>query len=138
MAVNKTIPTAENVEAFIEAIADPARRGDAQLLIDVMTEGTGEQPTMWGASIVGFGRQRLRYESGRELEYFAVGFAPRKSQTVLYLTGGFDDLQDLLPRLGKHSTGKGCLNLSKVGDADPTALRELFSRSWSTAPGATT
>ncbi len=132
-ATNKTVPTGDDVAAFVSSIADDTRRGEAQLLIDVMAKVTGEPPVMWGSSIVGFGQQHLTYASGRELDNFKVGFAPRKAQSVLYLTGGLDQYEDLLPRLGKYSTGKACLYLKAVADAEPAALHELIERSYRTS-----
>ena len=131
---NQTVPTGGDVTAFVDSIADQTRRGEARLLIEVMRDVTGQPPVLWGTSIVGFGQQHLRYASGRELDYFRIGFAPRKAQSVLYLSGGVDHYQDILPRLGKYSTGKGCLYLKKVADADPAALRELIDRSYRWAP----
>jgi Domain of unknown function (DU1801) len=133
-ATNQTSPTDGDVTAFVAAIADDTRRMEAELLITAMSEVTGQPPTLWGPSIVGFGTKHLIYESGRELDYFRIGFAPRKAQIVLYVNGGFEAYQDLLPRLGKNSTGKGCLYLKKVADADPDALRELIDRSYRWSP----
>ena len=127
---NQTIPTGDDVAGFVESIDSEVRQAEARLLIELMTEVTGEQPRMWGPSIVGFGSQHLTYASGRELDFFRVGFAPRKAQSVVYVSGGFDLYQDLLPRLGKHSIGKSCLYLKRVADADPNALRELVDRSY--------
>lgn len=135
MAENKTAPTGDDVGAFVDAIADETRRGEAQLLIDVMRDVTGAPPVLWGTSIVGFGSQHLTYASGRELDNFRVGFAPRKAQSVLYLAGGVEEYQDILPRLGRYSTGKSCLYLKRVADADPAALRELVDRSYRWVPG---
>ena len=81
-------------------------------------------------AIVGFGAVHDRYASGREVDSPRVGFAPRKAQSVLYIRGGFDAYQDLLPRLGNHSTGKGCLYLKRVQDADREALRAVVDRSY--------
>lgn len=133
-ATNQTTPTGGDVTAFVASIENDQRRKDAELLITAMSEVTGQPPTMWGPAIVGFGTQHLTYASGRELDYFRIGFAPRKAQSVLYVNGGFEAYQDLLPRLGKNSTGKGCLYLKKVADADPAALRELIDRSYRWSP----
>jgi hypothetical protein len=133
-AQNKTVATDGDVAAFVAAIADPTRRAEAQLLTDLMAEVTGERPAMWGSAIVGFGSVHYRYPSGREGDSPRVGFAPRKAQSVVYVRGGFDAYQDLLPQLGNHSTGKGCLYLKKVADADPAALRELIDRSYRWSP----
>ncbi|MET0965441.1 MAG: DUF1801 domain-containing protein [Nakamurella sp.] len=133
-ATNKTVPSADDVATFVSSIADETRRAEAQLLLDVMTEVTGESPKMWGSSIIGFGQQHLKYASGKEQDYFKIGFAPRKAQSVLYLTDGVDQYQDLLPRLGKYSTGKSCLYLKSVKVAEPAALRELVERSFNAKP----
>ena len=127
---NKTRPTGHDVAAFIAAVADPTRREEARLLTDLMAEVTGEQPVLWGTSIVGFGSVHYRYASGREGDSPRVSFAPRKAQSVVYLRGGFDAYDDLLPRMGNHSIGKGCLYLKKVADADPEAFRALVDRSY--------
>ena len=133
-ATNKTVPTPDDVAAFVLSISDATRRTEAQLLIDVMSEVSGEPPVMWGSSIVGFGNQHLKYASGRELDNFKVGFAPRKAQSVLYLSGGLDHYDDLLPRLGKYTTGKACLYLKAVADAEPAALRQVVERSFGWSP----
>jgi hypothetical protein len=130
---NKTAATDGDVGAFVTAIADEQRRGDAQLLVDLMREVTGQPPVLWGTSIIGFGSQHYRYPSGREGDTVAVGFSPRKAQTVLYLTGGMDLYEDLLTQLGQHTTGKGCLYLKRVDQADPQTLREIIDRAYRTA-----
>jgi hypothetical protein len=84
---------------------------------------------MWGTSIVGFGRYRYRYASGREGEWFVVGFSPRKQNLTLYIMDGFGEYDRLLDRLGKHSTGKACLYLKRLDDADPEVLRALIAHS---------
>ena len=106
------------------------RQREARTLLTVMSDVTGEPPVMWGPSIVGFGQRHYRYESGREGDFFRVGFAPRKAQSVVYVSGDFADYADVLPRLGKYSTGKSCLYLKNVDDADPDALREVVGRSY--------
>lgn len=132
---NKTTATDGDVDAFLDAIADEQRRRDAQLLVNLMREVTGQPPVMWGTSIVGFGSRHYRYPSGREGDTVAVGFSPRKAQTVLYLTGGLDDYEELLARLGQHQVGKGCLYLKRVDQADTQALRDIVARSYRTASG---
>jgi hypothetical protein len=133
---NKTAATDDDVAAFLGAIADEQRRSDAHLLVDLMSEVTGQPPVMWGTSIIGFGSRHYRYPSGREGDTAAVGFAPRKAQTVLYLTGGMELYDDLLAQLGQHTTGKGCLYIKRVDRADPRALRALVDRSYRTATEA--
>lgn len=129
MADNKTAATDGDVGAFLDAIPDEQRRGDARLLAGLMGEVTKLPAVLWGRSIVGFGSRHYRYDSGREGDMPAMSFAPRKAATVLYLTGALDDYADLLARLGPHKAGKGCLYLKRVDQADPQALRDIITRS---------
>jgi hypothetical protein len=122
MAENKTQPTKLSVTAFINAITDPARRADAKTLVKLMQEASGEKPQMWGPSIIGFGSYHYKYDSGREGDMPVVGFSPRKAATVLYGVAG---PRDLLPKLGKHTTGKGCLYIKKLADIDPQVLETM-------------
>ena len=124
------------MDAFLETIPDERRRADARLLIELMTEGTGQEPAAWPYKIIGFGKYHYKYDSGREGDTIAVGFAPRKGQTVVYVTGYLDDYADLLARLGPHTRGKGCLYLKSVADVDTTVLREIVARSYRTAAPA--
>jgi hypothetical protein len=125
MAENKTRPTELSVAACIDAVTDQAKRADAKALVKVMQKATGEKPKMWGPSIIGFGSQHYTYESGREGDMPLAGFSPRKAATVLYGVTGFDDAEALLAKLGKHSTGKGCLYIKKLADVDPKVLEKL-------------
>lgn len=137
MTENKTRPTDADVRAFLDTITDERRRRDAELLVALMGEVSGESAVMWGPSIIGFGSRHYRYDSGREGDIAAVSFSPRKTHTVLYLTGGLEAVADLLPRLGPHKTGKACLYLKRVDAADPEALREAVVRSLRAAESAT-
>lgn len=83
---------------------------------------------MWGDSIVGFGRYRYRYESGRSGEWFLTGFSPRKKDLTLYVLPGLDAFADVTARLGRFRTGRSCLYLKRLEDVDPGALRELVAR----------
>lgn len=126
----KTRPTDASVEAFIAAIPDEKKRLDAQKLIDIFREITNEKPVMWGPSIIGFGSQRLKYASGQELDWPIIGFSPRKANLVLYLSlDGYAKYDDLLSKLGKHSTGKACLYIKRISDVDENVLRELITAS---------
>jgi hypothetical protein len=128
-ASQKTLPGDESAEAFIAALPDEARRGDAQRLCSLLAEWTGELPVMWGSSIVGFGHYRYRYDSGREGTAPLVGFSPRKPNLVVYLVGGVEDrYPKLLEQLGPHKVGKGCLYLKRLGDVDLEVLRALVDR----------
>ena len=129
MAEPKTRPTDADIGAFLESVADERRREDAKAVCRLMQEVTGEQPVLWGTGIVGFGSVRLRYASGRELDWPVTGFSPRKTATTVYLMDGFEKRSDLLARLGPHSTGKSCLYLTRLSDVDLTVLRELVAES---------
>jgi hypothetical protein len=127
---NKTTANEGDAGVFVDAIADEQRRSDAHLLVDLMREVTGQPAVMWGTAIIGFGSRHYRYPSGREGDTMAVGFAPRKAQSVLYLTGGLSEYEDLLAQLGQYQTGKGCLYLKRVDQADTQALRDIVARSY--------
>jgi hypothetical protein len=127
MAELKTKATRGSVAAFIGKIEDEGRRQDCQALVKMMKRATGEAPKMWGAGIVGFGSVHLKYESGRELDWFTIGFAPRKQDLTLYgLLGG--ESGTLLERLGKHSRGKGCLYIKRLHDVEEAILRRLIEK----------
>ena len=129
MAENKTKPTQLSVAAFVEALSDPARRADAKALVKLMQSASGERPKMWGPSIIGFGRYHYRYESGRQGDMPLIGFSPRKAATVLYNLLGSGDSAALLAKLGKHTTGKGCLYIKKLTDVDLQVLQALAAKS---------
>ena len=129
MAQNQTQPTKLSVAAFIDALTDETRKADAKVLIKLMQGATGEKPAMWGPSIIGFGSRHYKYESGREGDTPIVGFSPRKAATVLYSTIGFSGSDAFLARLGKHSTGKGCLYIKKLADVDQKVLAEMVVKS---------
>ncbi|HTQ12865.1 MAG TPA: DUF1801 domain-containing protein [Rhizomicrobium sp.] len=133
MAANKTKATQASVADFLAAIPDEARRKDARLLTRMMQKATGEKPRMWGPSIVGFGSYRYVYESGREGDMPLVGFSPRKPAHVLYVRAGSGHLDKLLPKLGRHTTGKGCLYVKRLGDVDLQILERLIARAAATA-----
>lgn len=127
MAELKTQPTDGDVEAFVDSIADEAMRADCRALLDLMREATGERPVLWGTSIVGFGDVHYRYASGREGDWFAVGFAPRKRSLTVYVMDGVDAHADQLSRLGRHTVGKGCIYLRRLSDVDTGVLREIVA-----------
>jgi hypothetical protein len=129
MAENKTKPTSLSVAAFINAIADPTRRADAKALVKVMQNASGEKPKMWGPAIIGFGSCHYKYESGREGDMPLIGFSPRKAASVLYSAIASDDCKALLPKLGKHTTGKGCLYIKKLADVDLQVLNAMLVKS---------
>jgi hypothetical protein len=128
MADNKTKPTNLSVAAYIEGLSDQSRRAEAKTLVKLMQSASGEKPKMWGPSIVGFGSYHYKYDSGREGDMPLVAFSPRKAAIVLYgLRGSSSDAQ--LAKLGKHTTGKGCVYVKKLGDVDRQALESLVANS---------
>jgi hypothetical protein len=129
MADNKTKPTELSVAAFIDAIADPTKRADAEALVKLMQDAAGEKPKMWGPSIIGFGSCHYRYDSGREGDMPLISFSPRKTATVMYSMIGSSDSKALLAKLGKHTTGKGCLYIKKLADVDQQVLEAMVVKS---------
>ncbi len=127
MAELKTKQNAASVDSFLAGVEDKGRRDDAVAVCKLMQEATKQKPVMWGATIVGFGSQRLVYESGRELDWMVVGFSPRKANTVLYGIG-VEKQAELLAKLGKYKTGKGCLYITRLADIDAKVLKELVKR----------
>ena len=121
----KTKPTAASVEGFLASVSDERRREECRTVAALMRRVTGEEPRMWGASIVGFGTYRYRYASGREGDWLLTGFSPRKEALTLYLMAGFEGKAELTLRLGRHRIGKGCLYLSRLSDVDLGVLEEL-------------
>lgn len=130
MADNKTKPTPVSVDAYLAAVEPPIRREDAGVVAAMMARISGEQPAMWGPSIIGYGSYHYVYESGREGDTLRVGFSPRKPQLVLYVGAGDPDVAALLPSLGKHSTGKGCLYIKKLADIDMAVLEQIVQAAW--------
>lgn len=129
MAELKTKVNDQSVTAFLEANADEKRRSDCFTILEMMKKATGAEPKMWGDSIVGFGSYHYKYASGQEGDWLLTGFSPRKQALTLYLMSGFTDFEDLLSRLGKYKTGKGCLYIKKLADVDQTILQELIDQS---------
>jgi hypothetical protein len=125
VADNKTKPTRISVAAFIDSITDQGRRADAKALVKLMQKASGEKPTMWGSSIVGFGSHHYVYDSGREGDMPVVAFSPRKAATVLY---GLSSAEALLPKLGKHTRGKGCVYIKKLADVDQKVLEAMVAK----------
>ncbi len=129
MAELKTKETTESVAAFLDRVSEKGRRDDCYAVVDIMRDITKEEPKMWGSSIVGFGRYRYKYESGREGEWMITGFSPRKGDLTLYVMPGFEPFADLMKRLGKYKTGKSCLYIKKLDDVDVGILKKLLEKS---------
>jgi hypothetical protein len=126
----KTKATEAGVDDFIDAVADPQRREDARTALAMLGRVTGEPAKMWGPSIVGFGQYHYKYASGHEGTMARIGFSPRAKEMVFYFLDGSEEIDSLLPRLGKHKTGKCCLYVKRLSDVDGEVLEEIAVRSW--------
>lgn len=122
----KTTQTAADVGEFLEKIDDVARRADCKTLVKLMSKVSGRPAMMWGASIVGFGKYHYRYKSGREGEFFLIGFSPRKTALTIYIMPGYQDFDEQLTRLGPHKIGKSCLYIKRLSDVDESTLQEML------------
>jgi Domain of unknown function (DU1801) len=127
LAEIKTKPTASGVEDFINSIADEQKRKDSHVILNLMEKAMKEKPKMWGSSMIGFGDKRYKSPAtGREVDWFKIGFSPRKANLSLHLI----DLQrhaDALKKLGKHKTGAGCLYINKLEDVDIKVLEKMIA-----------
>jgi hypothetical protein len=126
MAELKTKKTELSVEAFLDTITDEQKRKDAFAILAMMEKATKSKAKMWGSAIIGFGDHVLKYESGRELQWFIMGFSPRKQNFALYITNAVSKNETLLKKLGKHKTGKGCLYINKLEEIDTGILKEII------------
>jgi len=136
MAEAKTQPTDTDPQDFISAVEPGRKREEAQVLDALFRRVTGEQPKMWGPSIIGYGSYRTTYASGREVVWMRTGFSPRKAKHSLYLMGGYSDPEtgakqaEALERLGKHARGKSCLYVNKLADIDLAVLEDMVRADW--------
>lgn len=126
MAEPKTKPTAVPVADYLATVENPRRRADAEALIAMMGEITGEPPVMWGPTMIGFGRQRYVYDTGWSGEMFRLGFAPRKANLVIYAARDFAGAEAMIGRLGKVKVSKACLYVNKLADVDLEVLRAFL------------
>jgi len=125
MAELKTKATNASVDEFLQGIKDEKKREDCYQILKIMKKATKAEPRLWGTSIIGFGRYHYKYESGRENDWFLAGFSPRVQNLTFYMMGGFD--QEVLKKLGKYKTGKGCLYINKLEDVDTKVLYKLIT-----------
>jgi hypothetical protein len=130
LAEAKTKPSGEDVGQFINGISDEQKRQDCLTLLDLMRQVTQLEPKLWASSMVGFGERHYKYESGREGDTFIIGFAPRKQALTLYGLSGFKQQEQLLEKLGKYKTGKGCLYINQLSDVHLPTLRELIQQTF--------
>jgi hypothetical protein len=129
MAQLKTQPNKKSVEDFLNGVENDTKRQDSFTVLEMMKAATGEEPIMWGDSIVGFGTYRYKYASGKAAEWFLTGFSPRVQNLTLYIMDGFEEYDDLLGKLGKHSTGKSCLYVRRLENVDLDVLKEMIEKS---------
>ena len=130
MVENKTKPTTITVSSFLKKIKDPQLRKDCDTIIEIMESVSKLKPVMWGSAIIGFGTRHYVYESGREGNTMIVGFSPRKQAIALYLAGGLEGLNDELSKLGKHTTGKGCLYIKSLNNVDIPVLKKILTKAY--------
>lgn len=129
MAELKTKPNDKNVEEFLQKVENPRKRNDSFEILNLMREVTQEEPIMWGDSIVGFGNYHYKYASGREGDWFQIGFSPRKQSLTIYIVPEIERFEEILNRLGKFRTGKSCLYINKLQDINILTLKELMEKS---------
>ena len=129
MAELKTKKNDASVTKFLDSVADAQKRADAYVLLDMMSKATKTEPKMWGSAIVGFGDYHyVSPATGREGDWFLVGFSPRKANLTLYAMGGsWKQHPELLAQLGKHSLGGGCLYIKRMNDVDRAVLKKLIA-----------
>ena len=126
MAELKTKKNAASVESFLNTVKDEQKRADSFTILAMMKKTTGEQPVMWGTSIIGFGNVHLKYATGRELDWMKIGFSPRKQNMTLYVLCHSKEQNELLKKLGRHKTGQSCLYINKLSDVDTTILKKII------------
>lgn len=129
MAELKTKKNDASVEDFLNAVESEKKRADSFKILEIMREVTGEEPKMWGGSIVGFGTYHYKYTSGHEGDWPLAGFSPRKQNLSLYIMAGFKRYEELMSKLGKYKTGKSCLYINKLEDVNRDVLKELITES---------
>ena len=126
----KTKQNDASVEDFIDTVSDEQKREDSFVLLEMMKKASKEEPKMWGASLIGFGKVTVKSPAtGREVDWLRIGFSPRKANLSLYLTGDIKKHADALEKLGKHKTGKGCLYINKLSDVDLKVLKGIIQAS---------
>jgi hypothetical protein len=131
MSTLKTLPNDANVTDFINTVPDAAKRKDSFALLELFAKVTGEQPKMWGPSIIGFGQYHYTSDrSKQEGDWPLTAFSPRKQNLSIYVMNGFDDYTDLLKDLGKHKSSTACLYVNKLSDVDMAVLERLIARSY--------
>jgi hypothetical protein len=124
----KTKKTELSVEDFLNAIKDDAVRADSIAIVKMMQKATGDKPKMWGTAIIGFGNTKVKYASGKELDWMKMGFSPRKANLTLYGIKNANGNDSLLKKLGKYKEAKGCLYINKLSDVDTAVLKKMIEQ----------
>jgi hypothetical protein len=130
MAELKTKQNENDVIEFLNKIDNEQRKSDCFTLYKLFRDLTGEEPKMWGESIVGFGNYHYKYDSGREGDWFLTGFSPRKQNLTIYFMSGFGEFDEIMRSLGKYKTGSSCLYLKKLADIDQEKLKTLAEKAF--------
>lgn len=125
----KTSLNDASVTDFLNTVDDEGKRADCFRVAELMSRLSGDEPKMWGPSIIGFGSVHLKYPTGRELDWLLVGFSPRKANITLYIMDGFANYDELMSKLGKYKTGRSCLYIKRLSDIDMDVLEELITDS---------
>lgn len=121
--------TNKSVDDFLNGVENEKRQADAKQVLEMMKKITGEAPKMWGKSIVGFGKYSYKRKNGQEFEWFNVGLSPTKAHLSVYVMYDINTVPELLEKLGKHKTGKGCLNIKSLADIDLDVLAKIIEKS---------
>lgn len=129
-AQNKTVENKKSVQKFINSLVDKGRKDDCKSLIKLMEKVTKKKAVMWGESIVGFGRYQYKYDSGREGDFLALGFSPRKTALTVYILPGYGDFSDLLKQLGPYKKGSSCLYLKNLDSIDIKVLEKIIKKGY--------
>ncbi|WP_046755937.1 DUF1801 domain-containing protein [Kordia jejudonensis] len=128
----KTLVNAEtdqDVYAFVDAVENETRKADSKTLLEVFKEITGKEPKIWGKKMIGYGKYSYQRKNGDEFEWFNTGFSPAKAHMSLYMMFDVSAQEELLSKLGKHKTGKGCLYIKNLADVDMEILKQLIEKS---------
>ena len=130
LAIIKTRETSASVEDYLNKVQPEQKKKDSLIILEMMKKATGEKPKLWGSSIIGFGNKRYKSPAtGREVDWFLIGLAPRKANISLYLTINVKEHSDALKKLGKHKAGVGCLYINKLDDIDIKVLKSMIDAS---------
>ena len=121
--------TEKSVTGFIESVSNETRKADSKELLSIISKITKKEPKIWGKSIIGYGKYSYKRKNGDEFEWFNVGFSPGKSHLTVYVMYDINEEQELLKKLGKHKTGKGCLYINKLADINLDALKKIIKKS---------